>query len=549
MAGNFSNLLFPGRHHVLTVFQHRYLRGITQAEPECILDINHQSVNFETPVNLIWAVTSANHSNTRRNPFPAHRREAAIEHFISDLDLNSFVYLINDLGSTHKFAAYMIKEIEVQSEGRFVLTPQDTVVACSTPSVIQLFEELGFRILPVELLDRTSVTYSHPRPWDVVKAIAAAGPDWCTSQTCREEMHPASLRLLEKYRLGDLIVRVFDDPLLGDEGDITQTRNYNTYARAFDEGAARKYALIDDFIVPGRIVDIGCANGSIIKLMSEDQKLRESDLYGIEVARRLYEMCEYRRANGEFSNENVFFYQRNITRGKLFRDNSLNTVTTFSLTHEIESYLGRKMLLQFLRHIYDQLAPGGVFLNVDVIGPNDKDKIVFLKLAQDDGQQHDVTRELELHDDEDLTSSVEGLSTYGRFLRFVQDFRPGEPHINYEIVPRGGQDLIKVRLEDACEFLTKKDYTDNWQSEMHERFCFWTFDEWRAALEAVGFQANRRSYIYRNEWIVENRWKGKAELYEEVQGEFVPLEYPPTTMVMIAVKSLVPVAAEGVSRE
>src|SRR4028118_1199993 len=115
MTGNFNNLLFPGRHHVLTVFQHRYLRGITQAEPECIRDINYQSVNFATPVNLIWAVTSANHSNTRRNPFPAHRREVAIEHFSSDLDLNSYVYLMNDLGSTRKFAAHMVKEIEVQS--------------------------------------------------------------------------------------------------------------------------------------------------------------------------------------------------------------------------------------------------------------------------------------------------------------------------------------------------------------------------------------------------------------------------------------------------
>ncbi len=44
-------LLFPGRHHVLTRFQADYLRrwpGVT----------------------IVWAVTSANHENTKRNPVP-----------------------------------------------------------------------------------------------------------------------------------------------------------------------------------------------------------------------------------------------------------------------------------------------------------------------------------------------------------------------------------------------------------------------------------------------------------------------------------------------
>jgi hypothetical protein len=53
-------VLFPGRHHLLTRFQAAYLRRI--APPG---------------TTVVWAVTSANHQNTKRNPIAFHRREAA----------------------------------------------------------------------------------------------------------------------------------------------------------------------------------------------------------------------------------------------------------------------------------------------------------------------------------------------------------------------------------------------------------------------------------------------------------------------------------------
>ena len=44
-----------------------------------------------------------------------------------------------------------------------------------------------------------------------------------------------------------------------------------------------------------------------------------------------------------------------------------------------------------------------------------------------------------------------------------------------------------LSLRDACEFLSKKDYLDNWRSEMHETFCFWSLADWRSAVERAGF--------------------------------------------------------------
>ena len=35
--------------------------------------------------------------------------------------------------------------------------------------------------------------------------------------------------------------------------------------------------------------------------------------------------------------------------------------------------------------------------------------------------------------------------------------------------------------------MSKKDYTANWDSEMHEEFAFWGFSDWKAALQTAGF--------------------------------------------------------------
>ena len=77
---------------------------------------------------------------------------------------------------------------------------------------------------------------------------------------------------------------------------------------------------------------------------------------------------------------------------------------------------------------------------------------------------------------------------------------------------------------------------DNWQSEMHETFCFWSFAEWRAAVEAAGFVVHPASHAYTNPWIVENRYRGKVGLFLWSGGSREPLAFPVTNMVLVAAK-------------
>ena len=102
-------ILFPGRHHLLTRFQADYLQ------------------RFDSTV--VWAVTSANHQNTKRNPIAYDRREAAIERLSAHVGLRSLVVPVFDTAPTDRFAEVTLKSIEA-TLGE-ALTPQNAIVACS----------------------------------------------------------------------------------------------------------------------------------------------------------------------------------------------------------------------------------------------------------------------------------------------------------------------------------------------------------------------------------------------------------------------------------
>src|SRR3989344_7482400 len=136
-----THLLFPGRHHVLTNFKHQELNRIVKADPTSLVDVHGNPLKATQSIDdIIWSITSANHHNTRRNPIPGNRREVGIEMFAEDLSVSSFVYHIDDVGTTPHFAEYILKKVEVESQGRFHLTPENTVIGCSTPQIISLYE-------------------------------------------------------------------------------------------------------------------------------------------------------------------------------------------------------------------------------------------------------------------------------------------------------------------------------------------------------------------------------------------------------------------------
>jgi SAM-dependent methyltransferase len=532
----FSYILFPGRHHAITQFQIEYLRKLAYRDVTAET-IDGESIQFTRHPKVIWAITSANHSNTRRNPISGYRRLAIVEGASLDLPIEAEAYLIPNMNPKKNFSHYLIEEIHVQSRGRVTLTPANCLVVCSTPQVIKQYQELGYTIAPAELSDIQSGAALARRPWDIVEEVIRSGAEWRSNSIVKTELHPACLDHYQRYCLGDLIVEIHTDPLLShDDGDITDTRDYDTYRAAFEDNAFRKVEQFAQHIQPGRIMDIGCATGQTIKLLTQQPNLFESDFYGVEAARPLYDICEQRKSNGDFGLANVFFHQRNIMRSAIFPDNSLNTTITMALTHEIESYLGRPSLLEFLRRIYDMTAPGGIYINSDVAAPSRKDETVYVQFTSTDGENPaDLFPELL---PSELPEFLRSLSSKSRFYRFAQDFRREEgEHISYTTKTSNNVEYVMLKYGDLCEFLAKKDYTDSWLSEMHERFCFWNYSEWKNELTNVGFEVLEDSEPIENSWLIENRFTPAAQVFTlDPLGSLVPMPPPETNVLLIARK-------------
>lgn len=511
-------LLFPGRHHLLTQFQFDYLQSI-------ISEFGKEAIE-----GIIFAVTSANHSGTKRNPIPFYLRAMMIQDFCERISVNSYVFGIDDVGDLKDFASYTLKQISHQSEHKLRLNSKNTKPICSTP-VMEMYQKIGFEVLTAELKNDNYTSYKAALPWELLEKIAE-NPDWLHSEELRSLVHPSATEIWTTYSLDEKVRNILNDPIIREDGDITESRDYNSYVRQMDEIAEIKYKETAQFIHPGIIGDIGCAVGSWIKQASEDARFRESDFYGIEVARQLFDICQQRKNNREFGNPYVFFAQKNAVTSHVFEKESMNTIHTSSLTHEIESYGNRQDLLHFIANRYEELQSGGIWINRDVIGPENGDEVILLKLNSEDGRNKDY--EKQFNDNHELATYLAGLSTFTLFKRFCLDFRRSENDlITYAEKKIAGETYYQLPLKDAAEFMLTKDYHDNWNSEMHERFCFWSFSKWKRTLESQGFQVKEASQAYTNPWIATNRFVNKVQLFDL---KMKPLEYPPTNVLLLATK-------------
>jgi len=513
-----QHIIVPGRHHLLTRFQAAYLGELLAGRGR---DENGEPIAVADSAVVVWAVTSANHSATRRNPFPGHRREAAIEILAHVEHMPSIVVPVVDVAPTPRFAEITLKEIGYATAQGVIPAPETAIIATSTPQVADMYRARGYRIAPMER--------EHPdtprTPWQLLDELMAGSDDW------RADAHPASLDIVDRYGLAAQAREIAADPVIGDEGGLTPTRDYRTYSRAFEDAAERKWAQARPWIVPGRIVDLGCATGAMLELASQEPALAESDLIGVEIAPELFAACEHKKSEGAFANPNTFFYRRNILAGRLFPDRSIATTLSFALTHEIYSYgEGMPSLRAFAAAIADHTVPGGVWINSDVCGPADPDRIVRLRMRG--GDVTTPARELTGSNDE-VAASLDALPVGSRVAQFAQDFRAlSGAAWEYEV---RDERTIELRLADAMEFLETVSYTRNWLSEMHEQFCALSWADWRELVASVGLEIDERSGPWRNDWLVENRFAPAASL---LGLDDEPLDWPDTHMLLVARRPL-----------
>jgi hydroxylamine reductase len=149
-----ATLLLPGRHVLNTRFQETELtRLLTISQTQ--LPTFGKAPASGPIARLVFAISSANQSNSRYNPVPLEVRSIGVDRFARRLkELLGITYRIVPIphyGPTERFASFVLKELCEATEGELELTPENTILFSSTPSVIAQFRDLGFSVLTGEL--------------------------------------------------------------------------------------------------------------------------------------------------------------------------------------------------------------------------------------------------------------------------------------------------------------------------------------------------------------------------------------------------------------
>lgn len=552
-----ATLLFPGRHIVNTRFQEEYLFQVLQ-RPLAQLDILGQTniPKDQTLDKIIFAITSINQEHSRYNPINGMHRFISVDRFAQQfriaLGVDVRIVGIPHYHAIGKFAQYTLKEISEQTEQEIQLHPKNTLVLSSTPAVQQMYQQLGFAILPAELQSLNPKQYRAPLPIDIVKKIAATAENWQQDGEIRTQLSPATISTWIHFpEIAKKVIWLYKDPLLNEHGSLTATRDYFTYTQGMSNPLIleAKYNDIKHSIVTGgRIVDEGCADGALLARIAQD--FPDVDILGIEITAEYIEQCREKQRQGAFRANYAHFHQRNLME-RIFEDNSITTTICNSTTHELWSYGEQQNTIQkYLDMKYQQLCRSGRIIIRDVVGPQDKEKIIYLHCNKNDGSNENIHQSFS--DPQELSKHLQNLSTYARFQRFAQDFlfdmrkkakRDEQTKIQYQEKVINQENYIILSLKDAAEFLSKKDYTDNWQSELNEEFAFWSYSQWKEVLKKTGFKIIENpndplfgSKSYASEWIIQNRYKGKVQLYEMSEKKLKPLDYPVTNMVLVGEK-------------
>ncbi len=553
-------LLFPGRHLLHTRFQQEYLSRV--------MDMPISQLNFlgsPPPANedsrletIIFAITSNNQDNSRYNPVSRDHRLLGTYKFAKTiqeaLGTGFMIVGLPDYGRSDRFARMTITEIEEQT-GKS-LTPENTAVLCSTPSVIKLYQAIGFSVLPAELSSADPQVYSAMTPMELVKRIGELGDGWSIDETFRAQLSPSTLSLFRDFpvitqKIGHLYT---DLSILTDQGSLTEERDYDTYAIGMGnrEIIRIKYEDIRHCIVGGRIADEGCADGSLLMEIAKD--FPDSDLLGVDITKEFIARCEENMRQHRFSGAYIRFKQANIL-SRTFPDNSIDTTVCNSTMHELWSYAKQAdSIRQYLANKFQQTRKGGRIVIRDVVGPEDKETLVYMLCNDQDGLNENVHAQFENDKDgKKLAAHIGELSTYSRFLRFAEDYltemrrigkRGPDTRIGYDIVEVDGKKYFVTTLKNACEFMSKKDYTDNWASELNEEFAHYSFSDYKRELESAGFtvletpnEPMKGSRTYCSQWQVNKSLEGKVSLYSMgLDNKLHQIEYPVTNIVIAGEK-------------
>ena len=302
-----------------------------------------------------------------------------------------------------------------------------------------------------------------------------------------------------------------------DKQDRGDAAAYANYFAGMDRSMRQKIALISSYMpTSGVVADMGSGSGT----GSLDMAALYPSLHvvGVDINPVAVKYSEetHKRANLSFKVGDI--------AEPNFEANSLNGILNSSVLHHVTSFndFSLEKIYRLLDSQAAQLQEGGILAIRDFVVPDGPDEVV-LELPETDGKE---------------TGAVPELSTAALYEQFTRQFRCARfPSGGVPLIPaaskREGYRCYQTSHRLAAEFILRKDYRRDWDTEILEEYTYFSKAQFEQETERRGLRILLSRHLH-NPWIVKNRFAGKIRLLSLEGSE---LEFPPTNYILVAEKS------------
>ncbi len=316
-------------------------------------------------------------------------------------------------------------------------------------------------------------------------------------------------------------------------GDTYQTQDrggnaaYERYLQGMDASMRQKVALTAAHLLcAGNLADMGMGSGSgsyALAALYPDLHVTGVDVNG--------EMIQ--RARSRYVLPNLHFQQGDVAE-PCFPAGSQEAILDSSVLHHVTSFNGydRSAAARALAVQAMQLTEHGVLIVRDFVDPGPG--MVWLDLPTSDGTEENVPE----REDPRKCSTAALLERFAREFRLLQTSavergfacRVIEPVADCPLRP--GFQRYELAYTHAVEFLLRKDYRRDWETEVQEEYTYATQAEFETIFQRLGLRVLASTPI-RNPWIVQHRFRDKFDLWETTGRR---LDDPATNYVIVGQK-------------
>lgn len=279
--------------------------------------------------------------------------------------------------------------------------------------------------------------------------------------------------------------------------------DYERYLAGMDASMQQKVALTAAHVLGrGWVADMGMGSGTGSEALAA--LYPSIRVTGVDINPEMVQ-----RAASRYQRPNLDFRAGDIGK-PCFEPDSLDAIFDSSVLHHVTSFNGYRPeeAALALEHQVDQLRTHGSLIVRDFVRPAEGE--VLLDLPE---------------------------TTAPLFRRFAQEFRylkpAGERGFPFQELPaRPGWCRFRCQHHHAVEFVLRKDYQSDWETEVLEEYTYFTQQEFEAHFHRLGLRILASTPLW-NPWIVSNRFEGQLELRDV---EEKPLGFPPTNYLIVGEK-------------